>query len=55
MYVRRRPELWLWMHRRWRENGSPAEGVAGGRSMFPAGKAEGPADDVNDVDRSDDL
>ena len=19
MYVRRRPELWLWMHRRWRE------------------------------------
>ena len=20
MYVRRHPELWLWMHRRWREN-----------------------------------
>jgi lauroyl/myristoyl acyltransferase len=19
MYVRRHPELWLWMHRRWRE------------------------------------
>ena len=19
MYVRRRPDLWLWMHRRWRE------------------------------------
>jgi tetraacyldisaccharide 4'-kinase len=23
MYVRRHPELWLWMHRRWRENGEP--------------------------------
>jgi KDO2-lipid IV(A) lauroyltransferase len=22
MYVRRRPELWLWMHRRWREEGT---------------------------------
>jgi KDO2-lipid IV(A) lauroyltransferase len=22
MYVRRRPELWMWMHRRWREPGS---------------------------------
>jgi KDO2-lipid IV(A) lauroyltransferase len=21
MYVRKHPELWLWMHRRWRENG----------------------------------
>jgi KDO2-lipid IV(A) lauroyltransferase len=21
MYVRRHPELWLWMHRRWREEG----------------------------------
>jgi KDO2-lipid IV(A) lauroyltransferase len=52
MYVRRRPELWLWMHRRWRENGSPVEGIAAARSMFPAGKAEGPA---NAVDRSDDL
>jgi KDO2-lipid IV(A) lauroyltransferase len=24
MYVRRHPELWLWMHRRWRENTSGA-------------------------------
>jgi KDO2-lipid IV(A) lauroyltransferase len=24
MYVRRHPELWLWMHRRWRENGPTA-------------------------------
>jgi KDO2-lipid IV(A) lauroyltransferase len=35
MYVRRHPELWLWMHRRWRDNESetPAEAVAG---MFPS-------------------
>jgi KDO2-lipid IV(A) lauroyltransferase len=26
MYVRRHPELWLWMHRRWRE-GEPGESV----------------------------
>jgi KDO2-lipid IV(A) lauroyltransferase len=24
MYVRRRPDLWLWMHRRWREQGNVA-------------------------------
>jgi KDO2-lipid IV(A) lauroyltransferase len=33
MYVRRYPELWLWMHRRWRDadaSGEPARG------MFPA-------------------
>jgi Kdo2-lipid IVA lauroyltransferase/acyltransferase len=24
MYVRRHPELWLWMHRRWRDEGKPA-------------------------------
>jgi KDO2-lipid IV(A) lauroyltransferase len=32
MYVRRYPELWLWMHRRWRD--VPAGGNIGG--MFPA-------------------
>lgn len=32
MYVRRHPELWLWMHRRWRDNGSSADAV---RGMFP--------------------
>jgi Kdo2-lipid IVA lauroyltransferase/acyltransferase len=33
MYVRRYPELWLWMHRRWREaSGSPAPT----KGMFPA-------------------
>jgi KDO2-lipid IV(A) lauroyltransferase len=25
MYVRRHPELWLWMHRRWRDDGEPSE------------------------------
>ena len=32
MYVRRYPELWLWMHRRWRDaaNGADVKG------MFPA-------------------
>ena len=33
MYVRRHPELWLWMHRRWRDAGPATEGVPG---MFPA-------------------
>jgi KDO2-lipid IV(A) lauroyltransferase len=32
MYVRRYPELWLWMHRRWRDV-APADSPAG---MFPA-------------------
>jgi KDO2-lipid IV(A) lauroyltransferase len=30
MYVRRNPELWLWMHRRWRD------GEGAGRELFPA-------------------
>src|SRR5437870_3640431 len=29
MYVRRHPELWLWMHRRWRDDGPAADGVRG--------------------------
>jgi KDO2-lipid IV(A) lauroyltransferase len=33
MYVRRHPQLWLWMHRRWRSVPSPADSVPG---MFPA-------------------
>jgi KDO2-lipid IV(A) lauroyltransferase len=32
MYVRRNPELWLWMHRRWRDNGA----AESGRELFPA-------------------
>ncbi len=39
MYVRRQPELWLWMHRRWRD--APAPGI---RGMFPETRDEGPAD-----------
>jgi KDO2-lipid IV(A) lauroyltransferase len=35
MYVRRYPGLWLWMHRRWRDEGpTPAHG------MFPAASTE---------------
>jgi KDO2-lipid IV(A) lauroyltransferase len=37
MYVRRHPELWLWMHRRWRLD-DPAANE--GASMFPAGRRE---------------
>jgi KDO2-lipid IV(A) lauroyltransferase len=32
MYVRRYPDLWLWMHRRWRDGGAGVEV----RGMFPA-------------------
>ncbi len=45
MYVRRRPDLWLWMHRRWRDSGPLTDGVPG---MFPS--AEG---DVQGVDAGD--
>lgn len=37
MYVRRNPELWLWMHRRWRENGPSGDAVPG---MFPSAERE---------------
>jgi KDO2-lipid IV(A) lauroyltransferase len=36
MYVRRYPELWLWMHRRWRDS-DPVSSVPG---MFPAAASE---------------
>jgi len=36
MHVRKRPDLWLWMHRRWRD--SPAPNTPG---MFPKAKDEG--------------
>ncbi len=39
MYVRRYPELWLWMHRRWRE---PVPGGKPDRGMFPVGSREEP-------------
>lgn len=34
MYVRRNPDLWLWMHRRWRDGDSTARG------MFPSAAAD---------------
>ena len=37
MYVHRYPNLWLWMHRRWRDVGPPPEKVGG---MFPAASTE---------------
>ncbi len=37
MYVRRYPNLWLWMHRRWRDVGPPPERVGG---MFPVASNE---------------
>jgi KDO2-lipid IV(A) lauroyltransferase len=45
MYVRRQPELWLWMHRRWRN-----DAIADGPGMFPAiarenGNGSGPDDE----------
>ena len=35
MYVRRHPELWLWMHRRWRDAPAPVT-----RGMFPAARPD---------------
>ena len=37
MYVRRYPDLWLWMHRRWRDLPPDVEAV---RGMFPAASSE---------------
>jgi KDO2-lipid IV(A) lauroyltransferase len=37
MYVRRHPDLWLWMHRRWRDDARVNEGVGG---MFPSAERE---------------
>jgi KDO2-lipid IV(A) lauroyltransferase len=37
MYVRRYPNLWLWMHRRWRDVGPPPEKVGG---MFPVASTD---------------
>ncbi len=36
MYVRRYPDLWLWMHRRWRD----VDGAAPVKGMFPRASAE---------------
>ena len=45
MYVRRRPDLWLWMHRRWRETGPVSDRVPG---MFPS--ADGAPGDDEDAE-----
>lgn len=37
MYVRRYPELWLWMHRRWRDLPPDVESIPG---MFPSASGE---------------
>ena len=37
MYVRRYPSLWLWMHRRWREDGDEVAPLSG---MFPAAASD---------------
>lgn len=39
MYVRRHPQLWLWMHRRWRDVEPSTAHLAG---MFPAASGEEP-------------
>jgi KDO2-lipid IV(A) lauroyltransferase len=41
MYVRRYPDLWLWMHRRWRDTQAEVAGVPG---MFPSASGDGPID-----------
>jgi KDO2-lipid IV(A) lauroyltransferase len=38
MYVRRYPDLWLWMHRRWRDLAPDVEAV---RGMFPTASRDG--------------
>jgi KDO2-lipid IV(A) lauroyltransferase len=42
MHVRRHPELWLWMHRRWRDTPGPA--LEGAPGMFPSAADEANAD-----------
>ena len=47
MHVRHHPELWLWMHRRWRDAPGPALAAAPG--MFPSAKADlMPEDQIGD-------
>ena len=37
MYVRRHPHLWLWMHRRWRDDAAQTADTTG---MFPAAASD---------------
>ena len=45
MYVRRHPELWLWMHRRWRDS---AVADAGDPGMFPPAARDDARDEARD-------
>jgi KDO2-lipid IV(A) lauroyltransferase len=38
MHVRRHPELWLWMHRRWRD--APGAALDAAPGMFPSAKQD---------------
>ena len=38
MYVRRQPELWLWMHRRWRDAAAPRNQACSRRSVTNTGR-----------------
>jgi KDO2-lipid IV(A) lauroyltransferase len=42
MYVRRHPELWLWMHRRWRDDAPPESE----RDLFPAAEPDLPGEEL---------
>jgi KDO2-lipid IV(A) lauroyltransferase len=44
MHVRQSPNLWLWMHRRWRTDPVPAEPETG---MFPAAASESEAESAD--------
>jgi Kdo2-lipid IVA lauroyltransferase/acyltransferase len=43
MYVRRHPEMWLWMHRRWR-HGEPGAAEERVRGMFPVATRDADVD-----------
>jgi KDO2-lipid IV(A) lauroyltransferase len=45
MHVRRHPELWLWMHRRWRDSPLPEPGDPG---MFPPAASEDAPNSLRD-------
>ena len=45
MHVRRHPELWLWMHRRWRD---AAVADAGDPGMFPPAARDDARDEARD-------
>jgi KDO2-lipid IV(A) lauroyltransferase len=51
MHVRRHPELWLWMHRRWRDAPGPALEAAPG--MFPSAQADSMSEDQPGIGTGD--